>query len=88
MNLGSSSLRNLAELRDAESHRVSSFDRTGGNDDRLHVAPGTTAPLESLTRPVISPDVCPNTGMANRAASPQKAHMVLYFHILAPPDRL
>jgi hypothetical protein len=49
VNLGSSSLRNLAELRDAESHRVSSFDRTGGNDDRLHVAPGTTATLAEIS---------------------------------------
>jgi hypothetical protein len=48
VNLGSSSLRHLAELRDAESHRVSSYDRGGGNDDRLHIAPGAIATLADI----------------------------------------
>jgi len=48
LNLGSSSLRNLAELRDARSRRVSSFDRSGGNDDRLHIAPRESAILADI----------------------------------------
>ena len=48
MNLGNSSLRNLAELRDARSGRVSSFDRSGGNDDRLHIAPHSSATLADI----------------------------------------
>ena len=45
MRLGGSSLRDLGYLRDAESRRASSWDRTGGNDDRLHIKPGETATL-------------------------------------------
>jgi len=48
MHLGSSSLRNLAELRDVRSKRISSFDRTGGNDDRLHIPPRSTATLADI----------------------------------------
>jgi len=40
-----SSLRELSRLRDAESHRASSWDRTGGNTDCLHLEPGQTATL-------------------------------------------
>ncbi|HEX6014166.1 MAG TPA: glycoside hydrolase family 172 protein [Geminicoccaceae bacterium] len=41
-NAGLSPLRGLAKLREARSRRYSSFDRTGGNDDRFHVRPGET----------------------------------------------
>ena len=49
MNLGNSSLRNLAEIRDVRSARVSSYDRTGGNDDRLHIPPRATATLADIS---------------------------------------
>ena len=39
---GLSPLRGLAKLRHARTRRFSSYDRTGGNDDRLHVRPGET----------------------------------------------
>jgi hypothetical protein len=42
-NAGLSPLRGLAKLRDARTRRFSSYDRTGGNDDRLHIEPGKTA---------------------------------------------
>ncbi len=45
MKMGSSSLRDLARITDAESRRASSWDRSGGNDDRLHISPGQTATL-------------------------------------------
>jgi hypothetical protein len=41
-NAGLSPLRGLAKLRQARSRRFSSFDRTGGNDDRFHIRPGET----------------------------------------------
>ncbi len=41
-NIGLSPLRGLAALRDVRNRRFSSFDHTGGNDDRLHVMPGET----------------------------------------------
>ncbi|MER8994267.1 glycoside hydrolase family 172 protein [Mesorhizobium sp. M0678] len=41
-NAGLSPLRGLAKLRDAKTRRFSSYDRTGGNDDRLHIEPGQT----------------------------------------------
>jgi hypothetical protein len=44
-NAGLSPLRGLAKLRDARTRRFSSFDRTGGNDDRLHIAPGETVAI-------------------------------------------
>ena len=48
-NLGLSPLRGLAKLRTARTRRFSSFDRTGGNDDRLHLQPGETATLAELS---------------------------------------
>jgi hypothetical protein len=42
---GSSPLRGLPKLRQARTRRFSSFDRTGGNDDRLHIAPGETVTI-------------------------------------------
>lgn len=41
-NAGLSPLRGLAKLRSVRTRRFSSFDRTGGNDDRLHIHPGET----------------------------------------------
>lgn len=41
-NAGLSPLRGLAKLRKAKTRRFSSHDRTGGNDDRLHIEPGKT----------------------------------------------
>jgi hypothetical protein len=38
-------LANLAVLSDTTSRRASSWDRTGGNDDRLSLAPGDRAVL-------------------------------------------
>lgn len=40
--LGLSPLRGLAKLREAKTRRFSSYDRTGGNDDRFHIEPGKT----------------------------------------------
>lgn len=42
---GSSPLRGLPRLRQAHTRRFSSYDRTGGNDDRLHIAPGDTVTI-------------------------------------------
>ncbi len=46
-----SSLRDLPRLRAARSRRVSSWDRSGGNDDRLTVQPGETALLADIAGP-------------------------------------
>ena len=43
-----SSLRDLPRLRSSRRRRVSSWDRSGGNDDRLHVEPGSTATLARI----------------------------------------
>ncbi len=43
-----SSLRDLPRLRSSRRRRASSWDRSGGNDDRLHVAPGATATLAEI----------------------------------------
>lgn len=37
---GLATLETLARRRDGHRARISSWDRTGGNDDRLHIAPG------------------------------------------------
>lgn len=42
---GSSPLRGLPKLRHARTRRFSSYDRTGGNDDRLHIASGETVTI-------------------------------------------
>jgi hypothetical protein len=44
-------LSNLPRLTRTRSARASSWDRTGGNDDRLHVAPGETAVLAEISEP-------------------------------------
>ena len=44
-NAGLSPLRGIAKLRDVRTRRFSSFDRTGGNDDRLHIDPGSTVTI-------------------------------------------
>lgn len=41
----------LPLLTDTSSRRASSWDRTGGNDDRLHVQPGETALLAQIDEP-------------------------------------
>jgi len=43
-----SSLRDLPRLRSSRRRRASSWDRTGGNEDRLTVEPGTTAVLADI----------------------------------------
>lgn len=45
---GLSPLRGLATLRDVRTRRFSSFDPSGGNDDRLHVQPGETVTIAEL----------------------------------------
>lgn len=44
-------LSHLPRLTETRSGRASSWDRTGGNDDRLHVAPGETALLADVGEP-------------------------------------
>ncbi|TCP44767.1 DUF2961 family protein [Tamaricihabitans halophyticus] len=46
-----SSLRDLPRLRNAWRGRVSSWDTSGGNDDRLTVPPGATTTLAQLAGP-------------------------------------
>ena len=46
-----SSLRDLPRLRSSRRRRASSWDRSGGNDDRLHLAPGETATLAEIEGP-------------------------------------
>ena len=52
MTIGSSSLTDLARLRSFERHRLSSWDRTGGNADFIRIAPGETADLGQIEGPV------------------------------------
>lgn len=44
-------LANLPRLTGTRSGRASSWDRSGGNDDRLHVSPGETAVLAKIDEP-------------------------------------
>jgi len=44
-------LRDLGRQQDFRSERVSSFDRSGGNNDRLSIAPGETALLAEIEGP-------------------------------------
>ena len=46
--ISGSPLAGLPLLRNATSHRASSWDRSGGNDDRLHIQPGETALLADV----------------------------------------
>ncbi|GAA3578457.1 DUF2961 domain-containing protein [Nonomuraea rosea] len=46
-----SSLRDLPRLRSSRRRRVSSYDRTGGNDDRLTVEAGSTVTLADIRGP-------------------------------------
>ena len=52
VNYGSygSSLRDLPRLRSTRRRRASSWDRTGGNDDRITLQPGQTATLADIER--------------------------------------
>ena len=45
---GQTGLDGLDEPQNYRSRRVSPFDRTGGNDDRLHIPPGETAVLADI----------------------------------------
>jgi hypothetical protein len=45
-----SSLRDLPRLRNARRKRASSWDKTGGNDDRLTIEPGQTATLAEIPK--------------------------------------
>jgi hypothetical protein len=49
--VGESPLAGLPVLRRSTSRRASSWDRSGGNDDRLHIQPGQTAILADITGP-------------------------------------
>ncbi|MBM4243009.1 MAG: DUF2961 domain-containing protein [Deltaproteobacteria bacterium] len=49
MELGAGSLANLASIRDYESRRLSSWDRTGGNRDCLVIPPGERAKLGEIS---------------------------------------
>lgn len=51
MGLGESPLAGLPVLRRCTSRRASSWDRSGGNDDRLHILPGQTAVLADIRGP-------------------------------------
>jgi hypothetical protein len=44
-----SSLRDLPRLRHSRRRRASSWDRTGGNEDRLTMAPGQTSTLADIS---------------------------------------
>jgi hypothetical protein len=44
----SSPLGGLARVRDVQTRRISSYDRTGGNDDRLHIAAGETVTIADI----------------------------------------
>jgi hypothetical protein len=46
--LKGSPLGDLARIRSVRTRRVSSWDQTGGNDDRLHVQPGETVVLADI----------------------------------------
>ena len=48
MNHGEGSLAGLAKLRDFESHRLSSYDRAGGNFDNLVIPPGESVTLGKI----------------------------------------
>jgi hypothetical protein len=45
-----SSLRDLPRLRSSRRKRASSWDKTGGNDDRLTIEPGQTATLAEIPK--------------------------------------
>ena len=45
-----SSLRDLPRLRSTRRRRASSWDRTGGNDDRLTLRPGQSATLADINQ--------------------------------------
>lgn len=48
MKIGAGSLAGLARLRDFESHRLSSWDRSGGNLDNRRIRPGETSVLGEI----------------------------------------
>lgn len=58
-------LENLAKMPDFRSHRISSYDRTGGNDDRVRIEPGETKVLAEIEGPGAITHIW-NTVMAER----------------------
>ncbi len=44
-------LRNLGQIQDYVSKRISSFDRSGGNNDRLSIPPGDSVTLAEISGP-------------------------------------
>lgn len=48
MNLGGSSLKELARFKDAKSKRISSYDRTGGNSDYFLIVPNEKRVLADI----------------------------------------
>lgn len=46
-------LANIAKLVDATTHRISSYDRTGGNGDNIPIPAGTTVTLAAMDHPGI-----------------------------------
>jgi len=51
MQIGFTTLTSLAKLRDFQSKRLSSFDRTGGNKDAIAIAPGKKLVLGEIDGP-------------------------------------
>ncbi len=45
------SMHNIMLKRDAKRMRISSYDKTGGNDDRIYVKPGDTATIADIKAP-------------------------------------
>ena len=45
------SLSTLAQARSGRRMRASSYDRAGGNDDRMHIQPGATGVLAEMDKP-------------------------------------
>lgn len=50
-SLSQNMLEKLGKLQDFRSERISSYDRSGGNNDRLSIAPGETAVLADIKGP-------------------------------------
>jgi hypothetical protein len=63
-----SSLRDLPRLRSSRRKRASSWDKTGGNDDRLTIEPGQTATLAELPKAGCVNHICTGTEKKSRAS--------------------
>jgi len=71
--LGAASLSNIFLRRKAKRMRESSYDRTGGNVDRLHIKPGDTATIMNVKCPGIITHIWVTLGTI---ASDGKSHVV------------